>query len=203
MNIRSLQTAIVIAAVIPSLAFAQHAGPGDAQTNTTPPAEAKQFNFLVGQWELDVQPAISSLAAAVHGQPKFAGSWKAWPALDGWGIEDELRISDKDGNPRGIAHTVRVYDATRKRWTNSNLDVWRATFTASTAEWRQGASGPEMITMGRGVDQNGNVFASRTRFYDIKPNSFRADSERSTDDGKSWTVVRRIVAKRVAAVAPR
>jgi len=201
---RAVRFAVVASLVLAAVpARAQH-GAEQQALNTTPPAEAKQFNFLIGQWELDVEAGgMSSLAAAIHGRPKFVGTWKAWSALDGWGVEDELRISDTNGNPRGIGHTVRVYDATQKRWVNSNLDVYRAQFAASTSEQRQGSSGLEMVTLGRGVDPNGTTFVTRTRFYEIKPNGFRADSERSTDDGKTWSLLRRIVAKRVAAVAPR
>ena len=70
-----------------------------AAPSTTAPAEARQFDFLVGQWELEVKPKVNAMIAMFHGTPKLAGSWKAWRALDGFGIEDEVRIVDASGNP--------------------------------------------------------------------------------------------------------
>ncbi|MEO8460455.1 MAG: hypothetical protein ABI451_07995, partial [Dokdonella sp.] len=71
-----------------SVGFAQQGPP------SSPPAEAKQFDFLIGQWELDVKPKINSLIAMVHGTPKLVGTWKATRAFDGFGIDDEVHIID-------------------------------------------------------------------------------------------------------------
>ena len=187
-------------ACTPTLAVAQHGGAGQAPAlNTVAPREATQWDFLLGQWELDVRPVVNTLAARIHGGPKMLGTWKAWRGLDGWGIEDELRISDNSGNPRAFAHAVRVYDAPAKQWNNVVLDVYRGTFTNSTAQWAQN----EMRTSSRGVDGEGKAYLSRTRFHEITPTSFRYLQERSTDDGKTWAETLRIQAKRVSATAPR
>ena len=195
-----MKALLVLAAIIaaPIAAAAQHAG-GSPAPSTVAPREASQFDFLVGQWQLEVRPAVSSLAAKIHGVPKLIGTWKAWRAVDGFGIEDELRISDESGNPKTLAHAVRVYDAVRRHWTTSTLDVYRAAFGTSTGEWAEN----QMTATLRGTDTDGRPSMTRTRFSDITPTSFRFIQERSADDGRTWTETLRIQAKRTAPTAAR
>jgi hypothetical protein len=181
----------------PALLMAQH--PGGTPPSRSIPGEAKQFDFLVGQWELVVKPQAVGLGQRIHGVPKMLGTWKAWRALDGWGITDELRITDESGNPRGLSHATRMFDATSRRWTISTADVYRSVFTSSTAEWKDN----RMNVASRGTDAEGKPYSSRTRYYDITPSSFRFLQERSFDDGKTWNRTLIIEAKRVAATAPR
>jgi len=183
----------------PAAAVAQHAG-GTAPPSTTAPREAAQFDFLVGQWELVVRPKAAGLAARIHGAPRLLGTWKAWRAFDGWGIEDEMRIVDGSGNPMSLSHALRVFDAGTQKWTQTLLDVYRARFTTATAERRDG----QMQITGRGTDQEGRPVITRVRFYDISPDSFKQQTDRSSDNGRTWDdAVLRIEATRVAATAPR
>jgi hypothetical protein len=181
-----------------AVARAQHSG--GAQPIRSAPREASQFAFLTGQWELVVSPGVSGLAAKIHGVPRLAGTWKAWRAFDGFGVEDELRITDESGNPRSLSHAMRYYDATARRWITTTLDVYRGVFTSSTAEWRDGV----MLVTSHGIDAEGKAYAVRSRYYDISPTAFRFRQDRSSDEGKSWTEgVLSIDAKRVAAAASR
>ena len=179
-------------------AGAQHGGSAPA-VKPAPP-EARQFAFLVGQHELVVKPAATTLATRIHGVPKMIGTWKGWRAMDGYGIEDELRITDESGNPRTLSHAMRYYDASARKWMGSAVDVYRGVFTTSAGEWRDNA-----LTMtSRGVDGDGKPYVSRATYFDITPMSFRYRQDRSTDDGKTWKEgVLSIEAKRVAAAAPR
>jgi hypothetical protein len=144
-----------------------------------------------------VKPAATGLAQKIHGVPKLIGTWKAWRALDGFGIEDELRITDRSGNPMTLSHAVRYYDANAKSWKTSNLDVYRGVFTSSTAQMR----GPEMTASSRGTDSEGKPYMSRARYSDITPRSFRFIQERSTDNGKTWSTNLTIEAKRSSTSA--
>lgn len=179
-------------------ALAQHGG-GTPSVRSVP-SEAAQFAFLVGQWELVVKPSATTLAMKIHGVPKLAGTWKAWRAFDGFGVEDELRITDASGNPRSLSHAMRYYDATAKRWSTTTLDVYRGVFTASTSNWRDG----KMTVTSRGVDGEGKAYVARSTYSDINPAGFRFRQDRSLDDGQTWTEgVLTIDAKRVAASASR
>ena len=126
--------------------------------------------------------------------PKLAGTWKAARALDGWGIDDDLQITDVAGNPKALSHAVRVFDPASTRWSLSMLDVYRARFTSATGEWKDG----EMNQSSQGTDPDGKPVVSRTRFYDITANSFRLQQDRSSDGGKTWTEgTLKIEAKRI------
>ena len=190
---------IAALALLPGIVVGQHAG-GAPPLVTRAPAEASQYDFLVGQWELTVKPQATTLAARIHGMPKMSGTWKAWRALDGWGIEDELRIVDASGNAQAFTHFTRMYDPTAKHWEVSAVDPYHARITAYTAEWR----GNEMVGTAQGTDADGKPYLTRTRVFSIAANSFRYQQDRSTDGGKSWAEgVLTIEAKRVAAAAPR
>ena len=180
-------------------ALAQHSG-GATRTNTGAPREASQFDFLVGQWEVTVTPKATTLGTRIHGVPRLSGIWKAWRAMDGVGIEDELRIVDGSGNPNAFLRHTRLYDATGRKWTQMGLDVYRARFTQATAEWVDG----EMRVRSMGRDSDGAAYVQRVRFYDITPTSFKYQADRSTDGEMTWeTAVLRMEARRVSPTAPR
>ena len=189
----------LIALLLPSVAVAQHSGSA-APPPPVAPREGTQFDFLVGQWELVGQPQATTLAQRLHGVSKLPGTWKAWRALDGWGVQDELRLTDASGNPLLLAHSVRYFDSAARRWSISAVDVYKGIVSTSTADWR----GEEMIVNGNGKDAEGKLYISRATFSKITPASFTYRLDRSYDNGKTWTEgVTRIDARRVAAVAPR
>ena len=199
MHLRSFAAAAIVLA-LPTAGRAQHGAAAAPPSATRPPREAAQYDFLVGQWELTVTPKVSGLAARIHGVPKLRGSWKAWRALDGWGIEDELRIVDESGNPRTFTHAVRIYDQGARRWTIAAVDVYRQQLARATAQWQGGA----MTTLGEGRDGEGKAYASRTRLTRITPTGFRYQQDRSYDGGKTWDEALLVIdARRVAATASR
>jgi len=166
---------------------------------TSAAAQEKQFDFLIGQWDVDVRPKVSGIAAAIHGAPKLTGTWKAWRAMDGLAIEDELRILDASGNPISFTHGMRIYSKADRRWKSGSLDAYRANFNESTGE----AVGGELVMSSRGVDREGHAVMNRARYLDIGANGFRMLQERSPDDGKTWEETLTIVAKRTGAAPPR
>lgn len=195
---RRVRFAVAVVALVPGVVWAQHGGSGEAPTPTAP-AEARQHDFLIGQWELTVKVPASGLAQRLHGTPKLVGTWKAWRAFDGFGIEDELRITDAAGNPMSLNHAMRYYDRTAKQWVITGLDVYRGKVTTATAAW----AGGRMEQNSRGTDPEGKAYLNRSRFGEMSPTSFVFRQERSYDEGKKWTETLTIEAKRVAAVAPR
>lgn len=184
---------------LPFTTQAQH-GPGGGSAPAVAPREAAQFDFLIGQWEGEVKVPPEGLAQRIHGAPKLKAAWKAWRAFDGWGIEDELRIMNAGGTPLSLSHTLRVWDSSAARWTLTALDVFRARYAPSTAEWRAN----RMTQSWQGSDLEGKAFVARATFFDITLTSFRYQQDRSYDGGRSWDEgVLRIEAKRVATTAAR
>jgi hypothetical protein len=188
---------LALIALLALPAAAQHGG---RPPSRVPPPEASQYDFLIGEWELSVEVPPPSLAARLHGTPRLTGTWKAWRALDGWGVEDELRITDQAGNPLSLNHTVRVYDGAARRWRLATLDVYRARFYSPAVEWRDG----EILLRSRRTDSDGRELLSRTRIFDIGEDRFRFRQDLSYDGGRSWEEgTLRIEARRLAATAPR
>ena len=184
---------------LPGALRAQHGG-GAPPMSRVAPADARQFDFLIGQWEIAVKPKATTLAQRIHGAPRLVGTWKAWPALDGWGVEDELRIMDGSGNPIALSHTLRAYDGTARRWLISSYDPYGARRTAASAAW----TGGEMALEGRNPGADGGEHLTRTRFTRITATGFVLRQDRSEDGGKTWTRdYLTIEATRVAAEAPR
>ncbi len=178
---------------------AQHT-PVQATSPFVAPKEGSQFSFLVGQWEVVAKPIAKTLGQKIHGVQKLQGVWKAWRALDGWGIEDELRLTDASGNPRLLAHTIRFFDSGARKWSLSAIDVYKGVVSTSVAELR----GNEIVASGQGKEADGIAYLSRGTFTKMTPQSFTYRFDRSYDNGKTWTEgVTTIEAKRVAATAPR
>ncbi len=177
-------------------AIAQHAS--DAGPSAAAPAEAKQFDFLLGQWELQVHPKVGSLVAMIHGTPKLVGTLKAWRVLDGLGVEDEMRIVDASGNPISLNRALRVYAKADARWRVSGVDAFRGHVSESSGQLQGG----EMRLEGHATDAEGKPVTTRTRYYDITAESFRMQQDRSSDNGQTWDEgVLTIEAKRTAASA--
>jgi len=170
------------------------------QAPTTPRPEARQFDFLIGQWELEVHPKADSLMAKIHGAPQLTGIWKAWRAFDGFGIDDEIRIIDASGNPLALSHAMRAYSGAESGWLVASLDVYRGRVAESKGQWQ----GNEMVLSGKGTDPEGKPVLTRARYSKITPDSFHLQNDRSADNGATWDeAVLVIDAKRVGAEATR
>jgi hypothetical protein len=174
--------------------LAQNNSDASSPAPISAPAESKQFDFLLGQWDVEAHPKISSLAAMIHGTPKLIGTWKAWRVSGTTDIEDELRVVDGSGNPISSNHTIRTYDPVQARWKISGRDVDKGRSSKSTAQ----LVGDEMHIEGRFTDSEG-ITLTRTRYYGISADSFHMTQDRSSDNGKTWDEgTLTIDAKRVA-----
>jgi hypothetical protein len=170
------------------------------QGPTAPRPEAKQFDFLIGQWELEVHPKADTLMAKIHGAPQLTGIWKAWRAFDGFGVDDEIRIIDKSGNPVGLSHAMRAYSSSESGWLVVSLDAYRGRIVESKGQLQGG----EMVLSGKGTDPEGKPVLTRARYSQITADSFHLQNDRSADNGATWDeAVLVIDAKRVGAAATR
>jgi hypothetical protein len=180
----------------PLVAVAPHSG--DAAAPSSAPAEARQFDFLLGQWQLDVHPKVSGLAAMIHGAPRLVGTWKAERSPDGLGIDDEMHIVDASGNPISLSRSHRIYADAEGLWKISTQDITHSRTSEGTAKWLGG----EMHVEGRSSDPEGKPSVIRTRYFEIAADSFRMRQDRSSDNGQTWDEgTLTIDAKRLAATA--
>ncbi len=146
------------------------------------PPQAHQFDFMLGQWTMEVHPKVSGLIAMIHGTPKLLGSWQAKRSAAGPGIEDESRIVDGSGNPVSIMRSRRTWLVADNRWKITSLDVLRKSRSSAIARW----TGSEMHVIAVNVDEDGTPTRIRTRYCQITANSFRLVQDRSSDNGQTW-----------------
>jgi len=183
-------------ALAPLAAVAQHSALPESATSA--PAEAKQFDFLLGEWQLEVRPKVSGLVAMIHGSPKLVGTWKAWRVLDGLGVEDEMRIVDASGNPVSLNRGMRIYSRSDARWKISGIDAYHGRSSEASGSWQ----GNEMRIEGHFIEGDGKTVLTRTRYYDIGADAFHMQQDRSMDNGQTWDEAALTVdAKRTAATA--
>jgi hypothetical protein len=169
--------------LLASAASAQHAAPGgDAAPSTTPPAEAHQLDFLLGEWTLVAKPHVSTMVALFHGQPELTGSWKAWRSVEGFGLEDEMRLQGPSGDPLSFSHALRIFDRASGRWLATSVDVYRTRMQTSRGTWSGNALTSEAEVQG----DDGRTVLVRTRFDSITADGFRWQQQRSYDAGATW-----------------
>lgn len=193
---------LVLFLTCPIVAFAQPAADATlVATNSDIAAmssETAQFDFLLGEWQLEVHPKFGGLVAMIHGTPRLIGTWTASRSSDGLGIEDDMRIVDGSGNPLSSNHSRRVYDAARHHWKVSGKDTQNGRSSEASGQWLNG----EMHLDGKFIDAEGTTL-TRTRYYDISANRFHMQQDRSTDNGQTWDeAVLTIDAKRATPNTP-
>jgi len=144
--------------------------------------EARQFDFLLGQWQVSGQVKVSGLMAMIHGQPRLAGSWKGWRSADGQGIEDELTLTNASGTPLSAVHFTRRFSREENCWKITGRDADKGALPAATARQQ----GDEMLMTSSGATPEGKRYRNRTHYLAITPAGFRMVQDRSYDDGKTW-----------------
>lgn len=144
--------------------------------DTTPPPEASQFDFLVGDWTFTAHTKNPRLP------PRYSGRWTARRALGGFGITDEWRILTPDGKTAYLGFTARVYDRKTKSWKLQFLNVFAGRWSTQHALFRDG----EMHLWWDDEEPDGRPFTVRVRYFDIRPDGFRWEMNRSYDGGATW-----------------
>ena len=137
-----------------------------AQSAPPPPPEAAQFDFWIGDWD-------ASWGEDLHGANRITKRW------------DLVVVEEFDGKP-GMAlegHSVSVYDANAKQWKQTWVDNQGGylDFTGGFADGK--------MTLSRSLQKDGRTIHQRMVWYDITPDTFKWNWERSLDNGENWDVM--------------
>src|SRR5262245_4735869 len=148
-----------------------------------PPAEASQFDFLIGTWDVVSEPNIAGVPEKVYGR------WTAQKSADGFMVVDEYRISDGSGGTAYLGETYRVYNPKARRWEYRFVEAYSGT-------WHEGTAVKEGVEMHltQGTPAGGSM--TKIRYYDIQKDRFSWVSQRSWDGGKTWSPGGKIEATR-------
>jgi hypothetical protein len=161
--------ALAIALTSPLAARAQAA---PAQRYPCPTrAEARQFDFWIGTW--DVTPWQVAKPTA---QQKM-GVNEVYPILEHCVISENW-----EGARGGKGKSYNFYDTNVKHW----RQIWIADGGTSldyTGDFSDGA----MRFRGWTLDAKGNRVEQKLTFFSVAPDTVRQLFEQSTDGGKTWT----------------
>ncbi len=172
---------------------------GFGQAHDEAPAELTQFGRLAGLWHVETEMATRN-GDFVAGAP---GIW-AWKyTLDGFAVTD-LWFQPRDGLPAYMAALGRDYHLRSNRVFDPAGKQWRVAWMANGAGKSPGMDfgtfharleGDALVMT---ADDTGGMGLQRVVFSEITDDGFRWSSDFSRDDGKTWSTIMRMTAKRIA-----
>jgi hypothetical protein len=151
----------------------------DGPALKAPPPEASQFDFLVGEWTVDVT------SKAPGTPPQYHGVWRAAKTLNGLGVVDEYGIVDDSNRVVYSGTTLRVFDTKAGKWTMRYVDQ----LGGRTGRWSELVGvkeGREIHVEQRGQALDGRTTILRIRYYNIQPHHFSWAADQSSDGGATW-----------------
>lgn len=157
----------------------QQVPPEVARYLAGPTAEAKQFDFLIGDW------AVEATRYREDETPAFIylATWIARHLNEGRMVMDDFKALGPTGQPLSSFVTLRTYSEVTKRWEMVGLQALQPTIPT---EWHGTAKDAEMLLDAIASLPNGKRVHTKIRFFEIAPNSFTWESSMSVDQGNTW-----------------
>lgn len=149
-----------------------------ASAVTVPAADARDFDFLFGRWNVQNQRLRERLSGCDQWD-HFDAVAECRPVLGGAGNVENFQTDWRDGF-RGMA--VRLFDAQTQRWSIYWTGSGAGTFDAPVVGRFEQAVGDFF-----GPEQHrGSTVLSRYRWSQIEARSATWDQAWSRDEGRSW-----------------
>ena len=136
-------------------------------------AHAHDFDYLLGDWEF----------TAVNRDGKFRGLWSAMRLADTGQILDEFSVLGDSGDTQYVSTTLRAYNGILDQWELVSVDNRGIGLTQIGIGHRVGGEMHIEQKFGFGTTK---AWISRIRYYDIQPDRFSWNADRSLDNGKTW-----------------
>jgi len=152
--------------------------------------ESKQFDFLIGDWDVDATRFKDD------GTPlfKYMAAWNAMYLNGGRMVMDDFRALGPNGQPVSSFVTLRTYSEVTQRWELTGLQALQP---AMQSEWHGVSKDGEMLLDATGKAPSGDLIKTRIRFFNISADAFSWESSMSLDQGKSWKKTAELRAVRV------
>ena len=143
------------------------------------PPEARQFDFLIGTWD------VSATRYKEDGSVLFQykASWGAQALSEGRMIMDDFKALAPTGEPISSFVTLRTYSEATGRW---ELQGLAALQRAAALEWHGTWQDAQMVLDAAGQGPDGKPLRTRIRFFQIERDRFSWESRVSQDGGKTW-----------------
>jgi hypothetical protein len=137
-------------------------------------AHEHDFDYLLGDWEF---------TAVSRNYGKSRGLWSAVRVPETGQIMDEFRVVSDTDDTLFILTTWRAYNAVSDRWDLVSVDDrGNGLQNIGTAH----RDGPEIHLEQQFGSGTPSSWISRIRYYNIQPDRFSWNSDRSEDGGKTW-----------------
>lgn len=168
----------VLAILTPLPGSSAHLAAQDFPVSSALPAESRQFDFWVGEWDVNLRVRQPDLTWA----DTHRATARIYPILAGKALL-ELWSEDAEDGIKG--YSLRYFDTAREEWVlwlnwpganRSGSSTLAGTFRHGRGEF-----------FSTGTQPDGTQSISRYTFSDITPSSLRWDDAFSSDGGDSWT----------------
>jgi hypothetical protein len=166
--------------VVTLLAGLAAPSPAAIQSPPCATAEARQFDFWVGEWTL-----TGTAFGGAAGPRETRATNSIRRTLSGCVIEEHFRMGGAAGGARFEGKSVSVWDAAGQRWRQTWVDN-QGGYIALAGGWRDGAM---ILETGERPLPTGGTAIFRMMFHDITADGLVWDWERSADHGATWTTV--------------
>jgi hypothetical protein len=152
--------------------------------------ETRQFDFLIGDWNVDGTRYRSDGSVLIT----YKGSWSARYLNEGRMVLDDFKVLAPTGEIISSFVTLRSYCEVTARWELQGLGALQP---AAPVEWYGHWKDGEMLLEAVGKNPQGATVRTRIRFFDIQPQLFSWESKISADQGQVWTRFAALKANRV------
>jgi hypothetical protein len=154
------------------------------------PPESKQFDFLIGDWDV----AATKYKADGTVLTQYKAIWSAQYLNNERMIMDDFKALAPTGQEVSSMVTLRTYSEVTRRWEMSGLAARQPAWNAEWhGEWKEG----EMLLDAIGKNPNGITVTNKIRFFNIAKDSFNWESRMSMDSGKTWGKTATLIATRI------
>jgi len=144
-----------------------------------PTAESRQFDFLIGHWNVVATKFQEDGSVQFH----YRAQWVAQHLNEGRIVMDEFKAFAPTGQQVSSYVSLRTYSEATHRWEITGLAAFQP---AMSGEWHGTWTDGEMHLDAVGANPEGKCVRTKIRFFDIQPQSFAWESTSSLDDGKTW-----------------
>ena len=152
-------------------------------------AESKQFDFLLGDWNVDATRYLEDETSAFT----YSATWIARHLNEGRMVMDDFKALSPTGAPVSSFVTLRTYSDVTQRWEMVGLQAFQPTVPT---EWHGMLKDNEMHLDAVATLPNGQRVHTRIRFFEIADDSFSWESLMSLDQGNSWRKTASLKARR-------
>ncbi|MBI2770956.1 MAG: hypothetical protein HYX47_15130 [Burkholderiales bacterium] len=156
------------------------------------PPEASQFDFLIGDWDVEATRLKEDGAPLL----RYTAAWNAVHLNGGRMVMDDFRALGPAGQPVSSFVTLRTYSESTQRWEFVGLQALQPPFPM---EWHGAFVDGEMLLDASGKGPQGQLVKTKIRFFDIAAGSFSWESSMSLDGGTRWKKTAQLQATRKSA----